>query len=98
MISINHIKDIAGKYFRDKPVVSVFLFGSYARGEADENSDIDLLVNYDGSKKISFFDVIRFKIGLEKLLNKKVELVEEDLMYEGFRKNVAEEKIKIYEA
>lgn len=30
-------------YFKDKPVLKVYLFGSYARGEADEDSDVDLL-------------------------------------------------------
>ena len=29
-------------FFSDKPVKKVYLFGSFARGEADENSDVDL--------------------------------------------------------
>lgn len=86
-------------YFKDKPVKTVYLFGSYARGEADENSDIDLLVDYDDSeKKVSFFDVIRLKLDLEKKLNKKVELVEEKLMYPKLRRFVHNDKLKIYEA
>lgn len=70
MITIPQIKSVVSDFVKDKPVKSVYLFGSYARGEADENSDIDLLVDYDNSKtKISFFDVIRLKIGLEEKLN-----------------------------
>ncbi len=36
------VRPIAEKYGID----TVWLFGSYARGEANENSDVDLLVNY----------------------------------------------------
>ena len=45
---INQIKTI----FAHKPVNKVYLFGSYARGEADENSDVDLLIGWDYSKNI----------------------------------------------
>ena len=37
---INTIKD----YFKDKPVLKAFLFGSYVRQEASDTSDIDILV------------------------------------------------------
>lgn len=99
MISVSQIKSVVSDYLKDKPVKTVYLFGSYARGEADENSDIDLLIDYDNTKKkISFFDVVRLKIGLEKKLQKKVELVEEKLMYPEFKDFVEGDKVKIYEA
>lgn len=99
MITIPQIKSIVSDYCKDKPVKSVFLFGSYARGEADENSDIDLFIDYDNTKKVvSFFDVIRLQLGLEKKLNKKVELIEEKLMYSKFKHLAEADKIKLYEA
>jgi predicted nucleotidyltransferase len=39
-------------FFTDKPVKKVYLFGSYARGEADENSDVDLLIDWDYTQHI----------------------------------------------
>ena len=39
-------------FFADKPVNKVWLFGSYARGDADEKSDVDVLVDLDFSKPI----------------------------------------------
>ena len=45
---INQIKT----FFTNKPVKKVYLFGSYARGEADENSDVDLLIDWDYSQHI----------------------------------------------
>ena len=44
-------------YFADKPVKKAYVFGSYARGDADEGSDIDLVVelDYDISIGLKFF-------------------------------------------
>lgn len=39
-------------YFVDKPVLKAYLFGSYSRKEADNNSDIDILVDLDYSRHI----------------------------------------------
>ncbi len=49
------------------------LFGSVARGEEREKSDIDILVEF--STPIGFFDFIRLEIFLSELLGGKVDLV-----------------------
>ncbi|MFT4060916.1 MAG: nucleotidyltransferase domain-containing protein [Edaphocola sp.] len=54
MLTIEQIQSTVADYFKDKPVKRVYLFGSYARGEADENSDVDLLVDLDKTKKIGW--------------------------------------------
>ncbi len=61
-------------YFRQKPIVNAYLFGSYARATADEESDVDIFVELDYSKPIGL-EFVKMKLDLEKLLNKKVELV-----------------------
>jgi predicted nucleotidyltransferase len=35
------------EYFRTQPVLKAYLFGSYVRGNADNQSDIDILVDLD---------------------------------------------------
>ena len=45
---INMITD----YFRDKPVLRAYLFGSQVRKEADVDSDIDILVELEYSQPI----------------------------------------------
>lgn len=55
-------------------VIKASLFGSLARDEATEDSDIDLLVEI--KKNISLFDFIGLKLDLEEALGKKVDLVE----------------------
>jgi predicted nucleotidyltransferase len=39
-------------YFKTRPVLKAYLFGSYVRGVADNKSDIDILVDLDYSQKI----------------------------------------------
>ena len=47
------------------------LFGSYVKGAAHENSDIDLLVEF---KKLSFDNYMGLRIFLEDLFEKKIDL------------------------
>lgn len=42
--TIKKIKDVVAPIANKYNVESIYLFGSYARGEADENSDLDFLV------------------------------------------------------
>lgn len=54
-------------------VKNMGIFGSVARGEQTENSDIDILVEF--SAPIGFFDFIKLENELSKLLRKKVDLI-----------------------
>jgi uncharacterized protein len=65
------------EYFKKQPVIKAYLFGSYARGEADAESDIDLLVDLDYSVHIGlkFFGMYA---DLEKILHRKVDVVSSD--------------------
>lgn len=61
-------------YFQDKPVLRAFLFGSYARNEAEGGSDIDILVELDYSEHIGL-GFAGMKLELEDLLQRKIDLV-----------------------
>ncbi|WP_375418445.1 nucleotidyltransferase family protein [uncultured Hymenobacter sp.] len=43
-LSLDYIRQVLAEYFADKPVRRIQVFGSYARGEATAESDLDLLV------------------------------------------------------
>lgn len=62
------------EYLADKPVCRAYLFGSYARGEATMESDVDILVELDYSRQIGLV-FIQMKLDLEALLHKEVDLV-----------------------
>lgn len=52
----------------------MYLFGSYARGEADENSDADLLIDWDYSKTIGL-EYVMWWDEIKELLHKEVDFV-----------------------
>ena len=82
-------------YFKTKPVLKAYLFGSYVRGMADNNSDIDILVDLDYSQRIGL-QFIQMKLDLEKLLNSKVDLVSSNGMSKYIKPVVDAEKRLIY--
>lgn len=82
-------------YFSTCPVLKAYLFGSYVRGEADNQSDIDILVDLDYSQKIGL-KFIQMKIDLEKLLNTKVDLVSSNGLSKYIKSLVDNEKQLIY--
>jgi predicted nucleotidyltransferase len=53
------------------------VFGSVARGENNDNSDIDILYKFK-DKKLSLFEYMQLLSELEKKFNTKVDLVRED--------------------
>lgn len=55
------------------PISEMGLFGSYARGDYNEKSDIDILVDF--SNRIDGFDYIRLAHELEDTFNYKIDLV-----------------------
>jgi uncharacterized protein len=90
---INQIKT----FFADKPAKKVYLFGSYARGEADENSDIDLLIDWDYSQ-IKGFDYLIWLENIKLLLNKEVDFVSVKYVSHLIENYINKDKILIYEA
>ncbi len=66
------------------------IFGSVAKGEADQNSDLDLLVDYD-LQKISPWFPVRLIRDLENLLNIKVDIVTPAGLKERIRQEVLQE-------
>jgi len=87
--------EIIKQYLKSQPVLKAYLFGSYVRGEADENSDIDLLVDLDYTQKIGL-QFVKMKIDLEKMLHAKVDLVSSNGISKYIMPLVDKEKRLIY--
>ncbi|TAG56602.1 MAG: nucleotidyltransferase, partial [Runella slithyformis] len=71
-------------------------FGSYVRGEATEDSDIDLLVELDYSQHIGLH-FVQMIFDLEDMLKRKVDLVSENGLSKYIRPYIEAEKQIIYE-
>ena len=66
------------------------IFGSVARGEADENSDLDLLIDYSSEHRSPWFP-LRLIRELEALLGCKVDIVMEQGLKDRIRERVLRE-------
>ena len=74
-------------------IKSLFLFGSVARNEATQESDLDFIVNFDGV--ITFDRYMDLKIFLEDLFDKKIDLAIEDTLKPQIRQKIFEEAIDV---
>jgi predicted nucleotidyltransferase len=96
ILTKNDIKKAVETYFASKPVTKVWLFGSYARGEADENSDVDVLVDIEKGAKVG----LRYFIWHEELgelLKKKVDVVSHGWENKFIKPYIDKDKTLIYE-
>jgi predicted nucleotidyltransferase len=89
-------KSILQNYFAGIPVKKAYLFGSMARGEASEESDIDILVELDHTEPIGMQFFI-YQSDLEELLHKKVDLVTNEGLSRHVKPFIDKDKILIYE-
>lgn len=94
-LSEKEIKTIRD-YFQDKPVMKAFLFGSFSREEALNDSDIDILVELDYSKHIGL-GFINMKLDLEDKLHKKVDLISSNAVSKHILPFINNDKKLIYE-
>ena len=74
-IKIEDIKSIVEPIAKAYNIKKVDLFGSYATGEKNKKSDVDLLIDFD-DPSMSLFKLFRVQREFEKVLGKKVDLVE----------------------
>ena len=95
ILTIKQIKE------RIKPVITkhgikdVYLFGSYARGDATRNSDVDIYCSSGDLKTL--YNEVDFVEELEKALGKKVDLITiGSQMHDYFKKQLEEDMIKIW--
>jgi len=74
--------------------VRIGIFGSVARGENTENSDIDIL--YQLKTAVGLFNLVRMKDSLEEKLNKKVDLVSEKSIHPKLKSYIMNDLKIIY--
>ena len=93
-LDADKIKSI-NEYFSNKPVLKAYIFGSVAKGQQKNDSDVDILVDLDYSKKIGLI-FIQMKLDLENMLNQKVDLVSSNGLSPYIKPSIEKEKQLIY--
>lgn len=83
------------KFAKDRGITYLGLFGSYARGEQKESSDVDLLVNF--SRRISLLDLVNTERKLSQLIGVPVDLIPEKSLNKHVRPYVLNDLVTLHE-
>ena len=93
-VTIEEIKAIVEPIARKYGVERVYLFGSYARGDVTENSDVDLRVD-KGSLK-GMFALCGLYTEIEEALQIKVDVLTTGSLEDDFLRKIQKEEVLLY--
>lgn len=95
VLTIKQIKERIKPVMQKFNIKEVYLFGSYSRGEANNNSDVDIYCESGDLKTL--YDEVELKKLLEKSLGKKVDIVTiGSQMNDFFKAQLEEDKIRLW--
>ena len=99
--AIIEIKKLTEPIFKEYGVEKAYIFGSYARGDYNENSDIDIIISSKNIRSLLIIGAILEALKL--VLQKEVDLIEEecfeddmDEIDQEFYDKIKKERILIY--
>ncbi len=95
MQDIVTIKNVIAPIAKSYGIKRIYLFGSYAKGEATEESDIDLLI--EKGKPMSLLKLSGMRQQVQEALNLSVDLVTTAGIEDIFRKEIEGTEILLYE-
>ena len=102
--NIEQIRELVSPVAKKHNIKSVFLFGSYARGTATEGSDIDLIIDTNGTKIKSLLHLAVIQDELETVFGKSIDLITQHSLEQrpqipselSFRSRAKDEKVMLY--
>ena len=92
-MAIEEIKEKIAPLLRKRGVIRAAVFGSVARGEDTEKSDIDILVEIPYPHGL--FEFARIKLELEDALKRKVDLIEYQAIKPRIRENILRSQVSL---
>ncbi len=94
MITINEIRNKTRDVFIKYPINRVSVFGSYARGEQTDGSDVDFVI-HDSS--IGFLEMAGLREQLKSLLGTNIDLICDSDVSDVFKSIIKRDEVVIYE-
>ena len=91
---VEQIKRILSSKLKKYGVKKAALFGSIVRDELTDNSDIDLLIEFEGRK--SLLDLAALKLDLQELLSRKVDVLTYNSLHPLLRDKILNEQEVIF--
>ena len=77
-------------------VMSLSLFGSVARGDADLESDVDLVGKLDPQARISLLDLVGLEFRLGEILGRPVDFLTDPIRRKHLRENVERDRLHAF--
>lgn len=81
---------------RGMGATALYLFGSVARGEASEDSDIDLFIDYDQSGDFSLIDLVGIEQYLEERIPHDIDVTTRDSLHPKLRTDIENGAIRVF--
>lgn len=95
MQSVDSIKEIVEPIAKEYGIRRVYLFGSYAKGTATEDSDVDLLI--ETGRKMTLLGLSGMRQDVSQSLNLSVDLVTMGALDDDFRASIEGSEVLLYE-
>lgn len=94
MVTIaDELREKIGDAMRQRGVVRASVFGSYARGEATQDSDVDFLVEFEAGRTL--LDLSGLRLDLCDLLDREVDVATPKSLHPKLRDQILSEQIRI---
>ena len=87
----DELKSKISKILKGHGIVKAGIFGSYARGEQNKKSDIDILIEFDGS----LLDLVKLERELKEKLGIKIDLLTYSSISPYLKKRIFQEEIRV---
>jgi predicted nucleotidyltransferase len=103
--SVEQLKELVEPSAKKFKLKALWVFGSYARGEATEDSDIDILMDFTDSVILNLYDFVALNEELKYILGKDIDLISTEALFHKhmqerdpkFVNLVSQERVIIYE-
>ena len=76
-------------------VEHLYMFGSTARGEANEDSDVDLFFDYEKGK-LGLFELMDVKEYAASILGRKADIMTRDSLHKTLRQQIEETAVRVF--
>ncbi len=94
-MKLDQIKKKVQPILNKHDVKKADFFGSLVKGNANQSSDIDILIEFDNKKKKTLLDLVALKNDLEAQLNKKVDVITYDSLNPLLKDKILKERESI---
>ena len=94
VLTLEQIRSVVSKLSKKYNIKTAYLFGSYAKQKATEDSDVDIMIDMSNMKK--YKDYFHFCDELENLLQKRVDVTSEDGIASGMFDTIKNSRVLLY--